>query len=135
MPSKSQGRQDLITGPATLGSRVNLASAVWVDWWVTPDWSVYQSGFSREAQAIQAIKKKCILRNWLTQMWGVSRLTFIRWVCRLEAQTELMAYSWDRMSSFPETSGFALWLSTDWMWLTHPVEGNVLHLKSTDYRC
>ena len=62
MPSKSQGRQDLITGPATLGSRVTLASAVWVDWWATPDWSVYQSGFSREwnQQAVSVCVCVCV---------------------------------------------------------------------------
>lgn len=59
-------------------------------------------------------KKETYFKKLVHTNVGAGKSDIHRVGCKLGAQRELMRYSWGRISSFPETSGFAL---TAFNWL------------------
>ena len=88
---------------------------------------------------IQRERERCILRSWLTQLWGPASLKCAGQACRLETQgradiaTQVLRQSGVRiLSSRDLCLFFYLRPLTDWMRPTHIMEASLLYSKSTN---
>lgn len=94
-------------------------------------------GLSRETEPIRCIDRyryKCILRNRLLQLQGLTNMKFVGQAGRLETRAGFVCSHLEAELLLQDISGFTVKASADGMMPTynHPIiNGNLLHFQCT----